>query len=106
MTRDRDLVDIMGGPRGRAPHRFGDDNASVKSDLHDFDFALHYDTGKAVLVSDTGDEGKAVWLPKAHVEIAQTGKTVAGTRTGGQAASWPLVMVTCPQWLAQEKGLI
>jgi hypothetical protein len=108
MTRARDLVDIMGGGKDRAPQsRFGDDDtSSVKSDLHDFDLAFHYDTGKAVLVSETGEEAKAVWLPKAHVEIVRHDKTITGTRKNGQTAAFPLVTVTCPQWLAQEKGLI
>lgn len=100
----RDLVDIMGG--GRAPQSGFGDGESVKSDLCDFDLALHYDTGRAVLVSATGEEGKAVWLPKAHVGIVRRDRTVAGTCRNGQTAAFPLVTVTCPQWLAQAKGLI
>lgn len=107
MSRDRDLVDIMGGGRGREPQsRFGDDDAVTKSDLSDFDLALHYDTGKAVLVSETGEEAKAIWLPKSHVEIVRTDKTVTGSRKNGRAMNWPLVTVTVPEWLAKEKGLI
>lgn len=107
MSRDRDLFDIMNGERGQpSQSRFGDDNAVTKSDLSDFDMALHYDTGKAVLVSETGEEAKAIWLPKAQIEIVRTDKTVTGTRKNGQAMNWPLVTVTVPEWLAKEKGLI
>lgn len=102
----RDLVDIMGGGKGSAPGRLSDEDRVTKSDLSDYDLALHYDTGKAVLVSDTGDEAKAVWLPKQHVEIERTGKTVTGTKRNGQKTSWPLVTVTIPEWLAKEKGLV
>lgn len=42
----------------------------MRSDLHDFVMQLHYETEKAVLVSDDGDREHAVWLPKAHIEIA------------------------------------
>lgn len=102
----RDLFDLMGGDSEREPHRFGDEDSITKSDLSDYDLAFHYDTGKAVLVSETGDEAKAVWLPKSHVEIVRSDKTVTGTRKDGQAMNWPLVTVTIPEWIAKEKDLI
>lgn len=101
----RDLFDLMGGDDARKPRSLSDD-IITKSDLADYDLAFHYDTGKAVLVSDTGDEAKAVWLPKSHIEIVKTDKTVKGIRKDGQAMNWPLVTVTVPEWLAKEKGLI
>lgn len=103
---NRDLFDLIGGDSEREPHRFVDDDTVTKSDLADYDLAFHYDTGKAVLVSDTGDESRAVWLPKSHIEIVKTDKTVTGTRKDGQSMNWPLVTVTVPEWLAIEKGLI
>lgn len=63
----------------------------MKSDLVDVEVFKHAETGKAILVSDTGDKKDAVWLPKSQVEIEDDGKTVT---------------VTLPEWLAQDKGLI
>jgi hypothetical protein len=102
----RDLVDIMGGGRGRAPQRLSDDDAVTQSDLADYDLALHYSTSKAILVSDTGDESKAFWLPLANVEVHREGKTTDGVRKDGQKTTLPLVTVTIHEWLAKEKGLI
>jgi hypothetical protein len=103
----RDLVDMMGGGKGRAPHRLSDDDDTVqKSDLSDYDFALIYQTDDAILVSETGDESKAIWLPKSHIEMHRDGKTTQGIRKDGQKTTWPLVTVTIPEWLAKEKGLI
>jgi hypothetical protein len=70
----------------------------VKSDLIDVTVQMHADTEKAVLVSDDGDKGKAIWLPKSQIEIAfhpsmkERGKGVA--------------TITLPEWLAKDKGLI
>lgn len=64
---------------------------SGASDLIDLEMHLHHATERAVLVSDDGDKAKAVWLPLSQVEVApRTGATVT---------------VTCPEWLAIEKGL-
>lgn len=60
--------------------------------LHDLTMQLHHDTGMAVLVSETGDEKKAVWLPRSQVEV----EVIKGN----------IVEVTLPEWLAKEKGLI
>ena len=60
----------------------------------------------AVLVSDTGEESKAVWLPLSRIEIESKNKTVRGTLKNGQFCNFPLVTVTLPERLAIEKGLV
>jgi hypothetical protein len=68
----------------------------MRSDLVDLLLFEHHRTAAAVLVSDTGEERKAVWLPLSQVEIEpKPGKP------GGRE-----VMVTGPTWLMTEKGLI
>lgn len=63
-----------------------------RSDLVDISVTLHHRTAKAVLVSDSGDRDKAVWLPLSEIEIEDKGRG--------------LFEVTLPEWLALEKGLI
>lgn len=99
----KDLVDIMGNGRGRPP---AEDDRVVKSDLHDFEMILHYDTGKAVLVSDTGEEKRAVFLPKSQVEIHRHDKTSPAIKRDGQRTVLPVITITIPEWLAKDKGLI
>jgi len=65
----------------------------MKSDLVDITACRHAETSKAILISDDGDREKAVWVPKLHCEIAP------GKRS-------EIVIVTMPEWLALEKGLI
>jgi hypothetical protein len=68
----------------------------MRSDLTDLLLFEHHRTAAAILVSDTGEEKKAVWLPLSQVEIEpKPGKP------GGRE-----VIVTLPQWLAQQKELI
>lgn len=96
----RDLFD-------RDPDRFsGDDEIVQRVKLHDLTMALHYGTGRAVLVSETGDEAKAVWIPKSQVEVLDTGMTTDVIKTSGEVVAVPLVVLTLPEWLAKEKGLI
>lgn len=103
----RDLVDQMGGGRGREPSPLNDDHGSHKSaKLHDFEMVLHYDTGKAVLVSETGEEARAVWLPKSQIEIHREGKSGDAVKKDGQVVVLPIIAVVVPEWLAKEKGLI
>lgn len=64
----------------------------TKSDLVDLTCHLHHQTERAVLVSDDGDKQRAVWLPLSQCEVEPKGRGV--------------VEVTCPEWLALEKGLI
>ncbi|MER8506667.1 hypothetical protein [Mesorhizobium sp. M0159] len=65
---------------------------SGRSDLIDLTLALHATTSKAVRVSETGDDAKAVWVPVSEIEMVK--------KAGG------LVVVTMPEWLALSKGLI
>lgn len=103
----RDLVDDMGGGHGRPPRDISaDDDRPQKSNLHDLTLAIHYDTGKAILVSETGEEAKAVWLPKSQVEIHDTGKQTTGVKKNGETIMLPLAEVTLPEWLAKKNGLI
>lgn len=70
------------------------------SDLIDLTMRKHAETKHAVLVSDDGIEKNAVWLPLSQIEIAP----VLGT-TGATAASGT-ILVTLPEWLAIDKGLV
>ena len=63
-----------------------------KSDLIDLTVALHMMTDKAARVSLDGEDDEAVWLPLSQIEVLK--------RPKGQA------VVTLPEWLAHEKGLI
>ncbi|OAM73743.1 hypothetical protein [Devosia elaeis] len=62
----------------------------MKSDLVDIDVQIHARTERAILVSDDGEREGAVWLPLA-VEVAAQGKHH---------------VVTMPEWLAVDRGLI
>jgi hypothetical protein len=53
---------------------------------------VHHVTERAVLVSDTGDNEDAVWLPLSQIEIEPLSKGTAE--------------ITMPEWLAADKGLI
>ncbi len=100
----RDLVDIMKG--NTADDFSGDREIVEKVKLHDLDMVLHYDTGKAVLVSDTGEEKRAVWLPKSQIELTRKDKQSNAIKSDGQRVVLPVVTVTVPLWLAKDKGLI
>lgn len=65
----------------------------MKSDLIDLTVHRHAETDKAIRVSDDGDDQRAVWLPKTLCEIDPTKRP-------------NIVIVTMPEWLAAEKGLI
>lgn len=69
-----------------------DERITGKSDLIDVTVRLHHETARAILVSDDGDRDKAVWLPLSQVEIERQDKDI--------------VVVTLPEWLALDKGLI
>lgn len=63
-----------------------------KSDLVDLTLFQHAITERAIRVSDTGEDAKAVWLPLAHCEVEKRPRGI--------------VVVTCPEWLALDRGLI
>jgi hypothetical protein len=91
----RDIFDIF---QERARERFGDGevirgNDSVRSDLVDLALNLKCDKPLSIAVTDpAGAQSKWIWLPKSQIEYEAKGRGV--------------VIVSLPQWLAQEKGLI
>lgn len=64
----------------------------MKSDLIDVTVQLHHETERAILVSDDGDREKATWIPLSQCEILKRPNGIA--------------IVTMPEWLALDKGLI
>lgn len=57
---------------------------------------IHVQTEKALLVSEDGDEGQAVWLPKSQLtSLTMDREGETGTAT-----------IEIPEWLAIKKGLI
>lgn len=69
--------------------------SSAKSNLVDLLLYRHVETKAAILVSDDGEQASAVWLPLSQCEV-EPKPSVDGD----------LVEVTCPEWLARDKGLI
>jgi hypothetical protein len=67
------------------------------SDLIDLTLQEHARTKLAILVSDDGGQSKAVWLPLSQIEVAVA---------PGTGAAKGLVLVTLPEWLATERGLV
>jgi hypothetical protein len=78
----------------------------MKSDLVDLMLAKHNQTDKDVLVSDTGEEASAVWLPLSRVEIEEAKNTAKGKLKGGHTVTLQMIVVTMPERLAIEKGLV
>lgn len=101
----KDLVDIMGGARGREPEPLSDERVQ-KSRMCELAVVMHYDTGKALFVSATGEEARAVWIPRSQVEVYDEGKTSPAIRKDGQRTTRPLICLVIPEWLAKEKGLV
>lgn len=64
----------------------------MKSDLYDITVEKLAETSAAVLVHD-GDKSKAVRLPKSQIEIEA-------------AEVGDLYVVTAPEWLLIERGLV
>lgn len=65
---------------------------AMSRELVDLLLKLHHKTERAILVSETGEEKKAVWIPLSHCEVE--------LRRNG------MVNVTMPEWMAIEKGLV
>ena len=82
------------GPAARASGREANSRMEVDmtDELFDATMILHHETERAILVSDDGDEERAVWLPKSQVEYEVTRGNV--------------VEVTMPSWLAVSKGIV
>jgi len=64
----------------------------MKSDLIDISVFLHHETKGAVLVSDDGELQKAKWIPKSQCEVEG--------QSGGN------LILTLPEWMADEKELV
>ena len=63
-----------------------------KHDLVDLSVEVLRHSDRAALVS-TGDPNKAEWVPLSQCELVSDGNGRTHT-------------LTCPQWLAEEKGLV
>lgn len=59
--------------------------------LAEIDVQLHAETNKAWRVSLDGENNNAVWIPKSQAELEVSGSHHR---------------LTCPEWLALDKGLI
>ena len=68
----------------------------MKSELVDIQVQVKYQTGQAVLIFDPEDEDriKTIWLPRSQIEIEYKGQDERSA------------VVTMPEWLAIEKGLV
>lgn len=95
--------------------RFGDNETAPAhprprvtgaSDLVDLTVALHHETERAVLVSLTGDEAGAVWLPKVACEIERKNSYLPGRRRNGRPVTLACAVLTLPEWKAKEAGLV
>lgn len=60
------------------------------TDFLDATVEIHAETERGILTSQDGDEGNAVWLPLAQIEVG---------RRRGKVAD-----VSIPQWLAEKVG--
>lgn len=92
--------------QAEAPGRGPRPRVTNASDLVDITLVLHHQTDRAVLVSITGEEARAVWLPKSRIEVERTGGGIVGTRKDGAQMSLETVVVTVPEGLAKDKGLL
>jgi len=93
MTQDDDLFgDLV----------FDDTRETANKDTVTLDLASHGEIGRTLKVSETGDERVAVLLPLSQITIRETGKTIGLVGK----PKWPLVEITMPSWLADDRGLI
>lgn len=67
---------------------------SGRSDLVDLDVVVRRETASAWGIADVNRAGNIIWLPKSQCQIDEV-------KEPSKAAT-----LTCPEWLAQEKGLI
>jgi hypothetical protein len=75
------------------------------SDLKDLELKQHAKTANGILVSDGQNGHKPQWLPLSRVEVEETGRTER-VWNDDRRHSASVVIVTLPEWLAREKGLI
>ena len=64
----------------------------MKSTVVDIDVKVHARTDRGIRVSTTGQQIDAEWLPLSQIEVEM--------KQGG------LAVVTLPEWLALDKGMI
>jgi hypothetical protein len=62
--------------------------------LHDIEVYVHTETEKAFFVSADGDKAHAVWVPASQCEIDRA------------LFEHQPDILTAPEWLLKEKGLI
>ena len=65
-----------------------------RSDLVDFDVVVRRETDRAWGIADPNKVGNILWLPKSQCEVDEI------------AMPSRKATLTCPEWLAKEKGLI
>jgi hypothetical protein len=65
---------------------------STRDKLVDLELHKHFNTDRAIRVSQHGEDSSAVWLAFSLIEVAP--------------GSNGMVAVTLPTWLAIEKGLV
>lgn len=65
-----------------------------RSDLVDLDVVVRRETDKAWGLDDPNKVGNVIWLPKSQCEVEE------------EPAPSKAAVLTCPEWLALEKGLI
>lgn len=106
MTRDRATADLFGAP----PQAMADDAPTGAVTLT---VARHHETPArginpgALLVSLTGDEQRAVWVPKrSDVRFSERNSVITGRRGDGTAVKLRLIEMALPELLAIEKGLL
>ena len=64
-----------------------------EAELVTIEMTIHHETDRAILASDDGNKSHAVWLPRSQIEIDDEDRPLT-------------VLVTMPEWLAIEKGLV
>jgi hypothetical protein len=84
---------------GFAPRALAGVEMGVERTEHrtvDLTLVLHEDkpNARAVLVSASGDPDAAVWLPRSQITIAHDN------------AATGMATITCPTWLAIQRGLV
>ncbi len=64
------------------------------SDLVDLDIVIRRETDKAWGIADPIKTGNIIWLPKSQCEVDDIKAPKMSAK------------LTCPEWLAKERGLI
>lgn len=66
-----------------------------QDEMYGSTFVVHHETEKALLVSETGDEKLAKWIPKSKIQ-----------RSVPDPKSPHTEEITMPEWLAKAKEFI